>query len=439
MPDNNFNPTGQAPTKSEKAAEAAQIKNQTKKYYATAVDKDGNGTSWDEVKTTKDGQETNISKDRRFLKKAQKYEDVHKLDATQNRPNSMHYVNFKQDYIVIIRKKPYYASTSQQRMATIKEETTGADGKKSTKTYKEPVKINGKPIEPELNFLRVYQVNNYTNARTSISVYGKSPGSCNVSIRGGERVICAENEDVIKNGWLSWDQFINGWISINEAGIIGDHSGLGLSEINKTSSSIFQNNLKTVFNSSVSNDIENYVPGQTERAQQLDESYGLNGSQAAKIASMTNGQSWKKAETAWASINDGSLGSGLTFRNLNKTREAKYGWRFAEKCDWEPMDEIMIYAKSRVCRINDAELDSDARDQNGILLGYHHDKTSEFKMKRIFFGYIDSVVKTYTAAKGGCLITIQAKDHLKLLELSRSTSRGTLIPGKASPNGLEIN
>ena len=431
-----FNTSGQSPTKTEKAAEAAQVKEPDKKKYFQS-----NDGSWQEVKTTgKDKLETNIDPGKQqFLKKPEKYDNVHKLDATQNRPNSMHYVNFKQDYIVIIRKKPFYASTSQQRQVEIKEESVGTDGKKEEKKYYEPAKVNGKPIEAEMNFLRVYQVNNYTNARTSISVYGKSPGSCSVTIRGGERVVCAENEDVMGNGWLSWDEFINGWLSINEAGVIGDHSGLDLSNVNDLGTQTFTDNLGTVFNSPVSNDVVNYVPGLTERAQQLKMKYGLTDAEAARIAALTNGQSWKKAEASWASVKDGSLENGITFRSLNKTREAKYGWRFAEKCDWEPMDEIMIYGKSRVCRNNDPELNSDARDSNGILLGYHHDKTSEFRIKRIFFGYIDSVVKTYTAAKGGCLISIQARDHLKLLELSRSTSTPSFIPGKASQNGLEIN
>ena len=58
----------------------------------------------------------------------------------------------------------------------------------------------------------------------------------------------------------------------------------------------------------------------------------LSDEQAAKLAANTNGKSWKTSEDTWSSIKDGSLKNGITFKNLMKTREAKYGWKFAEKC-----------------------------------------------------------------------------------------------------------
>ena len=75
----------------------------------------------------------------------------------------------------------------------------------------------------------------------------------------------------------------------------------------------------------------------------------------------------------------------------------KYDWVIAEKADIEPMDEIYIFAKSRR-----------AKESNG-----------EYEFKQIFFGYISTVTKTYTAGQGGPVINISAEDHLKLLHISR--------------------
>ena len=47
--------------------------------------------------------------------RTEKYKEVHKLDASQENPANKHYINFKQDYVVLIRKKPFFAATAQQR------------------------------------------------------------------------------------------------------------------------------------------------------------------------------------------------------------------------------------------------------------------------------------------------------------------------------------
>ena len=383
---------------------------------------------------------TNIPKDvsdEHLVSKSKKYDKPHVLKASQDDPAKRKYINFKQDYVVMIRKKPFYASTAQQRTKTVEAlDSTGKpildkNGKKTYTITNDPIRDKqGNIVQPEENYLRVYQVNNFTNIRITSSVFGKSPGTCSVTIRGAERVVCAENTNESGMGWLNWEELMNGWLSINENGVIGDHTGTGLETT--TSGSSLLSGISAAQSGK-------YTSGMSERLRQIKYKYNLSDEQASKLASSTNGKSWKTSEDTWSSIKDGSLKNGTTFKNLMKTREAKYGWKFAEKCDWEPMDEIWIFGKSRSCRKNDPELDSAQRDKNGILLGYTHDKLSEFKFEPLFFGYIDTVVKTYTANKGGCLISVTARDHLKLLELSRTITAPSFIPGKTGGSGLEIN
>lgn len=87
---------------------------------------------------------------------------------------------------------------------------------------------------------------------------------------------------------------------------------------------------------------------------------------------------------------------GVQYNNLERTREKAYDWAYAEKCAFEPMDEIYIFSKSN------------KRNQKG-----------EYPFVQIFFGYISSVQKTYQAGQGGPQIVISADDQLKLLNYSR--------------------
>jgi hypothetical protein len=427
-PDTIYNPkTGQFKTEVQTSQDTKVVTNAS----GTAVET----TNVDGTKTT-----TNIPKDvseEHLASRTKKYDNTHVLKASQDDPKNRKYINFKQDYVVMIRKKPFYAATAQQRTKTVEAlDSTGKpildkNGKQTYTITNDPIRDKqGNIVQPEENYLRVYQINNFTNIRITSSVFGKSPGTCSVTIRGAERVVCAENENESGMGWLNWSELLNGWLSINENGVIGDHTGTGL-ETTTTGDSLLEG-IATA-------QTGKYTSGMSERLRQIKYKYNLDDDQAAKLASSTNGKSWKTSEDTWSSIKDGSLKNGVTFKNLMKTREAKYGWKFAEKCDWEPMDEIWIFGKSRTCRKNDAELDSAQRDSNGILLGYTHDKLSEFKFEPLFFGYLDTVVKTYTANKGGCLISVTARDHLKLLELSRTITAPSFIPGKNGGSGLEIN
>lgn len=87
--------------------------------------------------------------------------------------------------------------------------------------------------------------------------------------------------------------------------------------------------------------------------------------------------------------------SDRLFDNIDDLKKIKYGWRIAEKCDFEPMDEVYIYGKSR-------------REKSG----------NKYKMYQIFFGYISDVKKSYYAGKQNPMISITAVDHTKLLQVS---------------------
>ena len=242
-----------------------------------------------------------------------KYENTHKLEGIQTDPGEMKTTNFKQDYVVIIRKKLYYAISAQD----------------------------------EEKYLRVYQVNNFMNIRTSHSVYGR-PATCSISVKGGERVICAEQDETKDKGWESWQEILKGWVQDNSQG--EDHAD------------------------------------------------------------------WRVGKESFATKGI----AGVEFKNLLKAREAKYGWKFAEKCDWEPMDEIYVFGKSR---------NEKYRDANG-----------EYKYLPLFFGFIDTVSKTYQAGQSsGLVINISASDQLKLMQLSRVVNNPSKQPGVISGGGIDIS
>jgi nucleoid-associated protein YgaU len=120
-----------------------------------------------------------------------------------------------------------------------------------------------------------------------------------------------------------------------------------------------------------------------------------------------DGGSWRK----WKDPSDPN-GKTVDYGNLMKVREQKYGWAVAEKCDFEPMDEIYIFGKSKREKSSDGS----------------------YKFIQLFFGYIGTVTKSYSAGTNGSIISIEAKDHLKLLEISRIANRPAMdmrvvVPG----------
>ena len=152
-----------------------------------------------------------------------KYKNVHKLNASQEDPADRHYVNFRQDYVLVIRKKPFYAATRQQRYTGDKADY-GVDTK-GQKYLKNPLMDNSnRIIMPEDNYLRAYQVNNFINISITTSVH--NPGTASVTIKGAERVICAENFNQENFGFFGWSDLVGSWLDINEAGAYGDGTGV---------------------------------------------------------------------------------------------------------------------------------------------------------------------------------------------------------------------
>ena len=113
-----------------------------------------------------------------------KYDVTDHVIGMQNSPGSMVSTNFKQEYTVIIRKKKYYAITS---------------------------------LEGNDAYLKMYQIDNFTSIATSTSVNGTSPGTCRLSLVGGQKVICAEREEQDSTGWGAGEKgffnMLSGWSS----------------------------------------------------------------------------------------------------------------------------------------------------------------------------------------------------------------------------------
>ena len=91
---------------------------------------------------------------------------------------------------------------------------------------------------------------------------------------------------------------------------------------------------------------------------------------------------------------------GVQYNDLQRTREKAYDWAYAEKCAFEPMDEVYIFSKSS-----------------------KRNKKGEYPFIQIFFGYITTVQKTYQAGQGGPQIIINADDQIKLLQYSRISNK----------------
>ena len=246
------------------------------------------------------------------IKDIMKYNNVHKLRGLQHPPADMKRINFKQDYVVIIRKKLFFSAT----------------------------------IETEENYLRMYQINNFTNISTSHSVKGNA-AQCNIQLKGGERVICVNKFDEKDKNWKSWENLLNGFTNIDNEG-------------------------------------------------------------------ETNGEKWRIGSSEWNDPNS----SGIDYKNLMKAKEAKYGWRYAEKCDWEPMDELIVFSKSR---------NKEDRNENG-----------QYIFKKIFFGFIDSVNINFDGQTAESKIYIKATDQLKLLKLSYVNKTPTFFPGRMNGGKIDI-
>lgn len=231
-------------------------------------------------------------KDDELTNYVNRYKKPQVLDRLQHDPSRMKIIDFKQDYTVLIRKKHYYAITQ-----------------KSDEEY-----------------IKIFQLNNFTGINTSNSVYGK--GTATVNLKGGTRVVVANKDQVTQHNWKNFQDVLNGWNSINDDSKSADYDG-------------------------------------------------------------------------------------VRYENLMKTREHKYSWAYAEKCDIEPMDEIFIFSKT-----------------------HNKDQGAGHKFVQIFFGYISQVSKNYSAGPQGATMTIAAEDHLKLLQLSYVANR---VPKDMATGGTSFS
>ena len=221
-----------------------------------------------------------------------KYKDTRTLIASQDRPSERKYINFKQDYVVLIRKKPFYAATAQQRYATAdvyethqtKNGTVIDEFTKKIQTKGEALKdAQGRTIDPENNYLRAYQINNFMNI--SINTTVNAPGTCSVTMKGAERVVAMENDQQSKFGFFSWSDLAGSWLNINEGGAVDDGTG-----IDYTTGSGFGN--EDVQRQNLTNR-ERGIVSNTDSSERKQTYSGV---------SRTSGASWKQATSQWDSV-----------------------------------------------------------------------------------------------------------------------------------------
>lgn len=242
------------------------------------------------------------------IKDVIKYTNVHKIDGLQYNPNAMTRKDFKQDYIVIVRKKLYFAGS----------------------------------MTSEENYLRLYVLDNWNSINTNHDT-NSSENSASVTLTGGTRVTCINNESNVN--YPDYETLLNSILSIDDEGESNEHK-------------------------------------------------------------------WRISDSSWNSTT-----TNVDYKSLIKARQAKYGWRYAEKCDFEPMDEIIIYSKSR----------------------YTKDESGKYIFRKIFFGFIESVQKTFTAGNQNPRIQISAKDQFKLLKQSYVNQSPSFFPGRFNNGKVDIS
>ena len=243
------------------------------------------------------------------IKDVAKYSNVHKLAGMQWNPSLMKRKDFKQDYVVVIRKKLYFAAA----------------------------------MGNEENYLRLYVMDNWSTINTNHSVASQA-ATCNVTVAGGVRVVCINNEQM--SNWTDYDTLINSLLSIDNEGT-------------------------------------------------------------------TNDNRWLVGDDYWNDTNS----VGVNYKSLMNARKAKYGWRFAEKCDFEPMDELIVYAKSR----------------------YSKDNQNKYIFRKIFFGFISDVQKNFSSGNVAPKIQIQAEDQVKLLKQSYVNQKPSYMPGRYNQGYLSTS
>ena len=347
----------------------------------------------------------NVGKDIMTGATFQKYTDVKKLEGVQLQYASysnLKVINFKQDYVVLVRKKLFYAANSESQIN--KENATKNDGM----------------------YVRSYKLDNFTGIRTTTSVSG-SPGSCQIDLQGAEFVYCYEEN---YNNGLGVPPTVENMVS--------DEFPDNYAQLGNDS-----NNSMGTFNRSDPTKVQKTPIDTNERQITETNMKVMEEFQKGDIWNRDNAKSFDHPSAKGVTVTmitrrnpDGLTGNvhvkqsnGIEYdltlpvegavQETNRPQEARAsGMKIAEKCDWEPMDEVWIFGKSNF-----------ERDQ----------ETGDFKMNQIFFGYIDTVTKNHSSGKtAGCTITIAATDQLKLLDVSYVSMNPTMTPGASGSQGLDL-
>ena len=337
----------------------------------------------------------------------QKYDNTKHLEGQQERYREdgapIKTVNFKQDYVVLIRKKLYYAANAVN------------NGDVKYADLKDANVDQG-------HYLRTYKVDNFISANTSITVMGQ-PGQCSLQIKGGERVFCYEHTSAQDGGNPTVAQMVSDEWPLLSAQLVNDSANAGY-----TNSQL--NTGATASSARAAQEAVRDANGGLWNREFNDMEETTSGNRVRDIGRQTQvsavtGESAMDTGQAEVTYHDEQVGRDITI-HLDKEEELVQqqilngppsDWKFAEKCDWEEMDEVWVFGKSNFERGADGD----------------------FKMNQIFFGYIDSVQWSYTSGKtNGCMISIQASDQLKILSLSYVTQTPSLAMG-ASIGGQGID
>ena len=335
----------------------------------------------------------------------QKYTDTKKLEGVQlqyaSGSGNLKVVNFKQDYVVLIRKKLFYAANADSQIDN--EDATKDDG----------------------NYVRSYKVDTFTGLRTNISING-SPGTCQIDIQGAQFIYCFEESSVTTYGAPTVDEMVSDEFPDNYAQLSNDsNNAMGVNSNSIGSNTAYTERQKVEVNNMILNearkgDIWNRddaksfphpsAKGVTVTMKTRKNPDGLTGNVHVMQSNGIEYDLTLPIEGATADSQN-QMGDG-------GQEEVYSGLKIAEKCDFEPMDEVWVFGKSNF-----------ERDPN----------TGDFKMNQIFFGYIDDVKKNYSSGKtAGTTINISATDQLKMLDLSYVTLNPTMTPGASGSQGLDL-
>ena len=342
------------------------------------------------------------------------YDNVKHLVGTQEqyqpRAGSRKIVNFRQDYVVLIRKKLFYAANAANQQIgkdteQEKKENAKQEGEKKLKNNSDD------SVTSKGNYMRTYKIDVFTNISISHSIL--SAGTCSITMKGNERVMCYEHGGENDNTNPSIDDLIGDF----------EHGGIHSSYTMDYESSSIKKQINQV-------QAQQSVNAKNDRQNNIVHNYDKDGNQIGNRTITTIGGAtqveqtqdldyYQEHETHIKTTAEGrsdsldlDLAEDYTILPDQptpvETQTPKSDWKIVEKCDFEAMDEVWVFGKSN----------------------FERNKNGEFKMNQIFFGYINDVKKTHSSgSSNGCVVSITAKDQLKLLELSYVSTQPSMIAG----------